>query len=228
MRHAVEVLLVTVTIALAQGFGYQARFGATSEYWLIVGIPTLALGLYALVRMGLRGELASQFLPQGGDLSWAALGTCALYALAFGAVHRSGPLAPLTGEWVLRVYLQWGDPADLRAHKALLALGVVVMALAEEALWRGHVQWTLARITSVNRAFLASTLLYTVSRVPTLFVLATGSGRPNPLMVLAALAGGAVWGGITVRLGRLAPAVLSHALFNWAVVAAFRFWGPAV
>ena len=47
----------------------------------------------------------------------------------------------------------------------------------------------------------------------------------NPVLPLAALGGGLVWGAMARAFGRLAPSVLAHALFDWAVVMMFPLWG---
>jgi membrane protease YdiL (CAAX protease family) len=47
----------------------------------------------------------------------------------------------------------------------------------------------------------------------------------NPLVILAALFCGAVWGFLVARKQRLPPALLSHALFTYAMTSEFRLWG---
>jgi hypothetical protein len=51
---------------------------------------------------------------------------------------------------------------------------------------------------------------------------------PNPLVPLAALGAGLVWGWMAQRYERLLPGIFSHVLFDWTVVMMFRLWGPSV
>ena len=60
--------------------------------------------------------------------------------------------------------------------------------------------------------------------LPTAWALRAGDGL-NPLLVLAAGGAGLVWGGMARAFGGLAPSILAHALFDWAVLMMFPFWG---
>jgi hypothetical protein len=68
------------------------------------------------------------------------------------------------------------------------------------------------------RAWLLTTALYAVAYGPTVMLLRDEFAGPNPIVVVAALVGGLVWGFIAMRTGRLMPMVLAHALSTWAVV----------
>jgi len=37
-----------------------------------------------------------------------------------------------------------------------------------------------------------------------------------------------VWGAMAKRFGRLVPSIISHAMFDWAVVVMFRLWGGSL
>jgi len=75
-------------------------------------------------------------------------------------------------------------------------------------------------------------VLYALAYVPTAWALRAGSGAGgglgglDPLLPVAALGAGLLWGAMARFLGRLAPGVLAHALFDWAVVMMFPLWGP--
>ena len=47
----------------------------------------------------------------------------------------------------------------------------------------------------------------------------------NPALVIAAGGAGLVWGGMARAFGGLAPSILAHALFDWAVLMMFPLWG---
>jgi membrane protease YdiL (CAAX protease family) len=76
-------------------------------------------------------------------------------------------------------------------------------------------------------AWLGSVGLYALAYVPTMWALAAPGG-PNPILPLAALGAGLVWGGMARRFGRLAPGIVAHALFDWCVVVMFRLWGESL
>ena len=73
-------------------------------------------------------------------------------------------------------------------------------------------------------------MLYALAHLPTVLLLRDPFAGPNPLVVLAALGCGLVWGLIVARTGRLPVAIFSHALFTWCVAIQFPLWrlGPAV
>ena len=49
--------------------------------------------------------------------------------------------------------------------------------------------------------------------------------KGNPLLVVGAFGCGLVWSFLRFRTGRLVVAVLSHAIFSWAIVE-FPLWKP--
>jgi membrane protease YdiL (CAAX protease family) len=48
------------------------------------------------------------------------------------------------------------------------------------------------------------------------------------MLPIASLGVGLVWGGMGRVTGRLTPAILSHAAFDWCVIVVFRLWGPSL
>ena len=126
----------------------------------------------------------------------------------------------------MRVYLQIGDPDDLQRHLVVSsACAVMVVAALEEITWRGLV-YSAARGASSARAAPGprpprSTRSRTCRRM---FLLRDPFAGPNPLIVLAALGCGLVWGLVVARTGRLPAAIFSHALFTWAVAIQFPLW----
>jgi membrane protease YdiL (CAAX protease family) len=60
-----------------------------------------------------------------------------------------------------------------------------------------------------------------------MWALAAPSGL-NPILPLAALGAGLVWGAMARRFGRLVPSIVSHVLFDWCIVVMFRLWGESL
>ncbi len=84
-------------------------------------------------------------------------------------------------------------------------------------------QLIAARVGS-RSAWVWSAGLYGVVYVPTVWALGPGGGI-NPVLVVAALAGGLLWGAMARAFGRLVPSILAHALFDWSVLMMFPLWG---
>jgi len=103
-----------------------------------------------------------------------------------------------------------------------------VMAVAEELVWRGLVVSLLEERIGSRRAWIWAAVLYGVAHLPTAWALRDPAAGPNPLLVLAAIGCGLVWGGMARRFDRLLPSMFSHALFDWTVIMMFRYWGPSV
>ena len=101
------------------------------------------------------------------------------------------------------------------------------VAAAEEIVWRGLATSLLAETIGSRFAWAAGAGLYALAYVPTMAALAVPSG-PNPLLPIAALGAGLVWGAMARRAGRLTPGIVSHALFDWCVVVMFRLWGESL
>jgi membrane protease YdiL (CAAX protease family) len=185
-----------------------------------IGIAYLVMFAGACVFARGRGELREQFLPRRFDLTLGALVAGVLYLVA-----NLAPAALLEGRpqegWLWRLYLQLGDAREL----APPYVGAAVFAIAalEEVVWRGWVMRALRIAHGRRTALVASTLLYGLAHVGTLFVLRDVEAGLNPLVVLAALGCGFVWGALALGFDRLGPSLCAHAIFSWAV-ALFPMW----
>jgi membrane protease YdiL (CAAX protease family) len=151
-----------------------------------------------------------------------------LFAGAYAFTKLVAPVGSPRESWLARLYLQLGHPGELRANVKTMVLGIVVAAAAEEIVWRGLVTTLLAEQFGSRRAWIYSAVAYAAAHVPTIWALRDPVAGMNPVLVMAALAAGLVWGAMARMFGRLPPAILSHALFDWMVVMMFRLWGPSV
>jgi len=116
----------------------------------------------------------------------------------------------------------------LRAHMAPLALIVIVVATAEEIVWRGWVPSLLAPRVGTRLAWVYAAVLYALSLVPAMWSLRDPVAGLNPVLPLGGLACGLAWGAMARLTGRLVPGLLSHVVFDWCAVMMFRLWGPSV
>jgi membrane protease YdiL (CAAX protease family) len=211
------------SIVIAVGFALYLAFSPTTEAIGAGGAAALAplaivyaaLAALAYARIRRRGE-TWLLRPRAGDLTLGALVAFLLYGLAVAVHSLATPPGSPRFAWVLRVYLALGDPRSDARHLVALAAGVV--GLLEELTWRGLVTPALERRVGALRGGLLGAVLFAIAHVPTAFALGDPIAGPNPLVAGAALGCGLVWSYLRWRVDRLAPALISHALFTWLVV----------
>ena len=115
----------------------------------------------------------------------------------------------------------------LRAHPAYVAGTLIVMAIADEVLWRGVVTRLIAERVGSRTAWLYAIVPYALAQVPTMWALRDPVAGLNPLLPIAAVGGGFVWGALArQQQGRLVPGIVSHALLSCGMM--FRLWSPSV
>lgn len=222
-----EAISVAVGVTLATGivmtFAFDPRRAGTPAMLIAIGLLYALLGAFALYRLDQRGELRSRFRPAGGDLTLGAVVAGALYGCAHLVAQTMAAHGSLREAWIIRVYLQVGDPDA--PNRVLVGGAVFVVAAMEELVWRGLVMRTLEAVQGARRALVVTSILFAVAHLPTLYLLGDPTAGLNPLVVLAALGCGTVWGLVYLRTNRLLPALFAHALFSWAVVE-FPIWRP--
>ncbi|HSN98209.1 MAG TPA: CPBP family intramembrane glutamic endopeptidase [Candidatus Nanopelagicales bacterium] len=222
-----EALLIAagVTVATAAGNAWAfspSRAGAadTLSSLAAVYVPAAALTALWLRR---RGELRSMLRPLGGDLALGFLIAALLYAAALGASLLFMPHGSAREAWILRFYLHLGGPEEV--GRVAVGGAVFVIAALEEVVWRGLAMRALAGPFGAVGAWLPSAALYGAAHLPTAVLLGGPEAGLNPLLPLAALGCGLVWGRLLLLKGRLVPALFAHAFFSWAV-ASFPIWRP--
>ncbi len=203
---------------------YAPSRASSTWVWLALGLVQLPLTIVALVRMYREGTVREQLAPRWGDISVGVGSALLLYALTWAGRVWITPSGTAREGWLIKVYLQLGDPRVVQDNVTLLGIAILAVAACDEITWRGLVLRVLEEKVGSRRAWAVTGLLYALSLLPTAWLLRTGVG-PNPLIPLAALAGGFVWSLITARSQRLLPAILSHGIYLWFVVVQFRFFG---
>jgi membrane protease YdiL (CAAX protease family) len=221
------LLIVIVAVLLnAAAAGAATRMSAAGTWtvFLAPALPYLALSIAAVAQMLRDGTLAIKLRPRAGDLSFGAIIALMLF---FGAMAGRMLLAPhgsVREAWIMRVYLQIGDPATMQSRIVLVTAVVVAVAALEELAWRGFIYSMLEDKLGSRRAWPITAVLYALASLPSVFLLGDPFAGPNPLILLAALGCGLVWGLVVARTGRLPVAIISHALFAWCVVVQFPLW----
>jgi uncharacterized protein len=170
------------------------------NFWLLMAGGTGGLGTLALV---VRGPFPVREGVRAGDLAVGLAASAVLYAVFAGGRGVLMVLFPSAAAQIQAVYL-------LRAQAppwVVAALLVLVIAPGEELFWRGLIQWGLVRRWGAGRGWAAATLLYGLSH----------ASAGNALLVVAATVAGAFWGFLYLRIGRIAPLVVSHIVWDVAV-----------
>ena len=236
--------LAAIVVAIATGshFAFQLGRAGDLSFALWMAVPTVAIAVLGAVRAQREGNLyrRSSFdeASGGGGAGWlnvrsgdftrgfAAAGL--LFGGAYAFMRMVAPQGSDRESWLARLYLQIGDPSALRKHITLVVILIIVMAAAEELVWRGLVVSLLEEYVGSSRAWVWAAVLYALAHVPTLWALRDPVAGLNPILPLAALAAGLVWGFMARRFERLLPGIFSHILFAWTVLMMFRLWGPSV
>jgi membrane protease YdiL (CAAX protease family) len=232
MRPVAALFLAASVLAtgVASYFAFQPTTPSGSAgvtFWLLAAGPSVVLAAIAAA-WAWREELLKDWLtPRWGDFSRGVAGAALLFGVAYASSKIVTPVGSPREVWLVSLYGQIGDPRVLQAKAPMVAAAILVAVLAEEVLWRGMVTQLLADRMGTRTAWIGSALLYAAAYVPTMWALrAGGAGTLNPVLPIAALGAGLLWGAMARAFGgRLAPGVLAHALFDWAVVMMFPLWG---
>lgn len=218
----IAALVITVVIvALAGYFGFDAVHSGGRDFWLIVGVPTVVLAAIAVWRARRDDELREWVRPQWGDFTRGFLAAIVLVVGAHAFARLVMPPGSWRRIWLVSIYAQIGGPQTLQDHALLVGVAILVLAAAEELLWRGLVTTLLAERFGSRTAWIWAAVLYAIAHLPTMWSLRSLGGALNPVLPIAALAVGLVFGAMARKLGRLTPGILAHALFDWCVVMMF-------
>jgi membrane protease YdiL (CAAX protease family) len=219
-----KVAVATMLVAAAVTIAMQQGMSGSPFALLVLALPYAVLAALGILYLRREGTLAEKLRPKSGDLTFGALVTVMLF---FGAIAGRKFLAPhgsVREAWVVRVYLQIGDPELMQERVLAASLAIVAVAILEEVAWRGLIYALVEERLGTRRAWPVTAVLYASAHLPTIVLLRDPYAGPNPLIVLAALGCGLVWGLIVARTGRLPVAIFSHAFFTWCVAVQFPLW----
>ncbi len=221
---AAFIAIAVAVTGVSSYLAFSPSRSGTLAFWALAVGPTLVLAAIAGA-WAKREELLAEWLtPKWGDFTRGLMGAVVLYGAAWAFKEMVMPVGAAHELWLVSLYGQLGDPRELQAHAPAVAVAVSAAALAEEVLWRGVVTQLLAERVGSRAAWVWAAALYALGYVPTMWALRAG-GSVNPVLVVAALGAGILWGGMARGFGRLAPVALAHALFDWVVVMMFPLWG---
>ncbi len=241
MRNVAYLVAIVVAVAIGSHFAFQLARAGQPSFLLWIGLPTVILAIIGAVRAHSHGDLyrRSTFDERGGggagwlnvrsgDFTRGFAGAAVLFGGAYAFTKVVAPVGSDRESWLARLYLQLGDPTTLRKNVAFIVVAIIVMAAAEELVWRGLVTSLLEERVGSRRAWVWAAVLYALAHLPTMWALRDPVAGLNPVLPAAALAAGLVWGFMARRFERLLPGIFSHVLFDWVVLMMFRLWGPSI
>jgi membrane protease YdiL (CAAX protease family) len=228
VRNIAYIAGIVVTIAVAAHFAFDVTRAGTSAFFFIMAVPTVVLAALGLLRAYHDGILKHWFSVKSGDFSRGFAAAAILFGAAYAFSKSVTPPESERASWLARLYLQLGDPSALRKGVSMVVVAIIIMAIAEEIVWRGLVVSLLEEKIGSRRAWVWAAVLYAVAHAPTIWALRDPVAGANPVVVLAALGCGLVWGGMARKFDRLLPSIFSLVLFDWTVIMMFRLWGPSV
>jgi len=182
---------------------WGAMFGlGRSAFWARAAAAGAAIGLYAVVVQ--RHRMDDLLRPTVADVAVGVAGAAVLYGVFW------------TGAWLLRRWFpviadQIDELYTLRSVPTSEPLPIPAVLLlvgpCEELFWRGLVQ--------ARAGFVLALVGYAAVHL----------WERKAVLVLAAVAGGAFWGALFAWRGTLVAPIVSHALWDLAVVVWFPFAG---
>ncbi len=175
------------------------------NFWLAMSCSAALLTGYSLTLR--RKELPAALGVTGRDVVIGLVSAAGLYGLFFAGNELSRMLFSFAGSQIGGVYA-----TRSQAHPALIgALLLVLIGPAEEIFWRGLAQEQFMQKFGEAKGFILTTAVYTLVHLP--------SG--NFMLIAAALVAGLFWGLLYMKLRRLAPCIISHALWDCVIFAVF-------
>lgn len=188
---AVLVGLVVATVAWGLLFALGRR-----NFWPRAAAAGATIGAYAVVVT--RDELADLLRPTVADVALGVAGAAVLWAVFWVGDRLVRRVLPRLSAEVDDLYAVRGETSTRTMPVVLSVIGP-----AEELFWRGLVQ---------SRAGIAVALAgYALVHV----------WERKPILLLAALVGGAFWGGLFAWTGTLVAPIVSHLLWDLAIIVWF-------
>ncbi|MFO0740717.1 MAG: CPBP family intramembrane glutamic endopeptidase [Labilithrix sp.] len=228
MRNTLYLAGIVVAVAVASHLAFAESRAGTRWVFISMAIPTVVLAIIGIVRAFQDGVVKDWIAVKGGDFTRGFASAAILFGGSYVFSKYVTPPTSPQAVWLARLYDQIGDPAELRKNVGTVVIALVIMAAAEELLWRGFVTSLLEEKFGSRRAWVYAAILYALAHLPTAWQLKGATGGPNPVVIFAALGCGLLWGFMARRFGRLLPSFFSHVLFDWTVLMMFRLWGSSI
>ena len=215
-------LLSLATITCAMAIAFRLDLAGSHWFWLVLGLPYLALALLALRKLWDEGALLDVLTPRWGDFSIGFATAAVLLAASWGARAVLAPAGSTRVGWLFRIYAQIGD-TDAVQRSFVLTSTLLLIVVCEELVWRSLVLDELTQRFGTRRGWPLSALCYGITALPTLYTLRVPEAGLNPLLVTAAFGCGLVWSFLSTIKGRLIPVIIAHGAFTYFSLVQFRW-----
>lgn len=189
-------------VALA-AVAWGALFGLRrTGFWTRAAVAGLAIGAYAVLAQW--DEMGDLLRPTVAEVAIGVGGAVALYGVFWAG-------DALLRRWVPKAAAHVDELYQVRSLSSSKRLPVPVVVpfvgVCEELFWRGFVQ--------ARAGFVLALAAYAAVHL----------WERKAVLILAAAVGGAFWGGMFVWRDSLVAPIVSHALWDLAVVVWFPFGG---
>lgn len=175
------------------------------NFWLAMSCSAALLSGYSLYLR--RRELPAALGVTGRDILIGLLCAAGLYGFFFLGNELARMLFSFAGSQIGGVYA-----TRSQASPALIgALLLLLIGPAEEIFWRGLAQEQFMQKFGEVKGFILTTTAYTLVHLPSW----------NFMLLAAALVAGLFWGFLYMKVRRLAPCIISHALWDCVIFAIF-------
>jgi uncharacterized protein len=211
-------------VAIACALALRPALGGTYWPFGILVVPYLGMTAVYVMRAIRNDAIMAKLKPRSGDLALGFVIATVLFLSVMLGRSVLTPSGSAREAWVVRLYHQVGPAAWVQKHLIVLSLLTGLLGALEEIAWRGYVLSELDRRLGRRAAWPATAALNAAAYVPTMVMAGDPSAGLNPLVVLVALGSGLTWGFLVAVTDRLPVAMLSHALFAWAVIVQFPLW----
>jgi membrane protease YdiL (CAAX protease family) len=219
-----RTLLAFILVTAGMAFSFRPEVAGSPLFWLGIGVPYLLLTALALYSMWNEGTLIDVLQPRWGDLSIGVVSATILLASSWAVRKLLVPPGTMNQGWLFQIYSQVGDPERIQ-QSVLFTLLIVLIAVAEEIVWRGMVLSELSERFGTRRAWPLTAFLYGATALPTIYTLSVPGAGLNPLLFIAALGCGIVWSFVASLSGRVPPVAFSHVAFTYFSLVVFRWPG---
>lgn len=192
---SLTVVMGLVVAAVAWGALFGLPRGA---FWSRAALAGLAIGAYGVVAQ--RSVIGDLLRPTAADVAIGVVGAVVLYGIFWAGGRLLRRWFPAAAAQVDTLY----EVRSVRTSERLPIPAVLLLVgPCEELFWRGFVQ---------SRAgFVVALLGYAAVHL----------WERKPVLILAAVVGGVFWAGIFAWRGTLVAPIISHALWDLAVVVWF-------
>ncbi|MCA9626696.1 MAG: CPBP family intramembrane metalloprotease [Myxococcales bacterium] len=218
------IAIIVLVVGASHYYFLQEQFAGTWTMYAGLGLPYLVFATLALRDLWEEGVLAERLAPRWGDVGLGGLLGLLLVGAGWVVREQVIPEHGVHRVWVMRILTQVGDAKVIQASIGL-TLAILLIAMLEELVWRGLVLPHAERLVGVRRGWILTALLYALAVVPAMWATRVEPIGLNPFLPAAALGCGLVWSFLAARLGRLAPIMISHAVFTYFSGVVFRVPG---